>query len=95
MVIIAGYLIVDIDDRDAFVDAHRDLVIRARAFDGCIDVAISADPVDPTRINNLEIWRDSHALDSWRDHANAPDTGIEPTTQEMNRYDASDGGPLF
>ncbi len=33
----------------------RDLVNRARAFDGCIDLAITADTVDPRRINNLEV----------------------------------------
>lgn len=49
-----------------YVDAMSDLVRRARAFDGCIDVSISADSVDPRRVNETEIWRDREALDAWR-----------------------------
>jgi quinol monooxygenase YgiN len=44
MVIIAGYVLVDEGQRDAYVEAHRDLVECARAFEGCIDLAITADP---------------------------------------------------
>jgi quinol monooxygenase YgiN len=56
MVIIAGYVLLDEDERDAYVDAHRDLVTRARAFDGCIDLAITADALDPRRVNTVELW---------------------------------------
>lgn len=68
---------------------------RAREFDGCIDLSISADSVDPCRINNIEVWQDSDALDSWRGQADVPDHGIEPLGGAMKRYDATDGGPLF
>jgi quinol monooxygenase YgiN len=95
MIIIAGHLLVDEADRDRYVEAHRDLVSRARAFDGCIDLAITADTLDPRRINNFEVWRDSEVLDSWRSQADPPDAGIEPSGADMQRYDATDGGPLF
>jgi quinol monooxygenase YgiN len=52
MWIIAGYVTVDEEERDAFVKAHRDLITRARQAPGCLDVAITADPVDPRRIYN-------------------------------------------
>lgn len=65
------------------------------AFDGCIDLSISADTVDPRRINNFEAWRDSEALDSWRGQTDVPDHGIEPRGGAMRRYDATDGGSLF
>ena len=51
MVIIAGHLLVEPAEGDAYVDAMRDLVTRARAFDGCIHLAITADSVDPDRTN--------------------------------------------
>jgi hypothetical protein len=70
-------------------------VSRARAFDGCIDLAIAADSIDPRRINNFEAWRDSVALDDWRSQADPPDTGIDPSGAEIKRYNAIDGGPLF
>jgi quinol monooxygenase YgiN len=96
MVIIAGYYLVDEHDRDRIVAVHQDLVMRARRADGCIDCAISADSVDPRRINNLEVWRDAAALDAWRAVADAPDIGVEIVVGDtMKRYDAEDGGPLF
>jgi quinol monooxygenase YgiN len=94
VIIIAGHLIVDPAERDAAVAAHRDLVARARTFDGCLHVAITADSVDDARINNIEVWRDADALDRWRGQADAPDTGA-PRHVDMQRYDATDGGPLF
>jgi len=82
-------------DRDRFVDAHRDLVERSRASDGCIHLAITADSVDPRRVNNVEVWTDSDALEAWRARANAPHTGIAIEDQAMAPYQAVDGGPLF
>lgn len=94
MIIIAGHELVDADKRDTVVDAHRDLVSRARSFDGCIHVAITADSVDPERINSVEVWRDADAMEHWRTHADAPDAE-EPKYMAVKRYNATDGGPLF
>jgi quinol monooxygenase YgiN len=94
-VILAGYLLVDEDQRDADVEAHRNLVTRARAFDGCIDLAITADAVDARRVNNLEVWDSAEVLDAWREQANPPDTGIDPADVQVRPFDAQDGGPLF
>ena len=94
MIIIAGYELVEASERDACVEAHRDLVARARAFDGCLHVAITADSVDPERINSVEVWQDAEVMDRWRAQADAPDTG-KPTHMDVRRYDATDGGPLF
>ena len=96
MVIIAGYaLYTDRKQRDANVKAFRDLVERARAFEGNIGFAISADSVDPRRSNLLEVWESADALDAWRAKAKGPRTGIKPTERRMRRFDAEDGGPLF
>ena len=62
-------------DRTKYVDAFCDLVSRGREFDGCVHIAITADSVDPERINSVEVWRDAEALDEWRRQAKAPRTG--------------------
>jgi quinol monooxygenase YgiN len=93
-IIIAGYELVDASERDGIVGAHRDLVSRARAFDGCIHVAITADSVDPERINSVEVWRDAEVMDAWRKQAEAPNT-TKAKHMEVKRYNATDGGPLF
>ena len=94
MIIIAGHELVDAEKRDDFVAAFRDLVTRARDFDGCIHVAITADSVDPERVNVIEVWRDTKAMNSWRKQANAPKVG-KPKHMNVKRYDATAGGPLF
>ena len=93
MIIIAGHELVDAEKRDGVVAAHRDLVSRARQFDGCIHVAITADSVDPERINSVEVWRDAQAMEQWRAQADAPDVE-ESRYMAVTRYDATDGGPL-
>lgn len=95
MIIILGYLIVETADRARFVDAHRDLVERARAFPGCVHLAISEDGLDPCRVNNAEVWESPEALAAWRAVANAPGTGIEILSDRVRRFDATDGGAVF
>lgn len=51
-------MFADQADRDRFVAAHADLVARARAAPGCLDIAISADVLDRRRANNYERWED-------------------------------------
>jgi quinol monooxygenase YgiN len=67
---------------------------RARAFDGCIHVAITADSVDPERIDSVEVWRDADVMAKWREQAETPDV-VEAKYAEVKRFDATDGGPLF
>ncbi len=94
MIIIAGYELVEAEQRDTFVAAFRDLITRARDFEGCIHAAITADSVDPERVDVVEVWRDAEALNRWRKQAKRVRAG-KPKHVEVRRYDASDGGPLF
>jgi len=94
MIIIAGYELVEAEQREAFVAAFRDLITRARAFDGCIHAAITADSVDPERVDVVEVWRDADALNRWRKQAKHLRVG-KPKRVEVRRYDATDGGPLL
>jgi quinol monooxygenase YgiN len=72
MIIIAGYTRTDAEMRDSAVEAFRGMVERARAYDGCLDFSISADAVDPERVNLFECWRDQATLDAWRKVAKGP-----------------------
>jgi quinol monooxygenase YgiN len=94
MIIIAGHELVAAEKRDTVVAAFRDLVTRARDFDGCIHVAITADSVDPERINVIEVWRDADAISKWRKQVKGPKVGKFKHV-EVKRYEATDGGPLF
>lgn len=70
------------------VAAHQDLVRRARQADGCLDVAVSADTLDPRRINDYERWDSWDALEAWRAVAN-PDTGIQIDATKVKAYEVS------
>jgi len=95
MVIIAGHLEVDPDDRDRYVTAPQDLVRRARHAPGCLDLAITADALDPTRVNNFERWQSVEQLDAWRAVAHAPDTGITVRNVDVMMNVVSDVRPPF
>jgi len=72
MIIIAGHAHVkSAAERDANVAAFAAMVERAREQDGCIDMSITADSLDPTRSNIIEIWRDERAWKAWRKVAKA------------------------
>ncbi len=65
MLIIAGYVIMDPERRDDYVAAFADMVARARTAPGCLDVAITADPLDAGRVNVYERWESKDALERW------------------------------
>jgi quinol monooxygenase YgiN len=95
MLIIAGYIIVPADRRQAYVEAFAELVVRARAHPGCLDLAITADAVDPARVNNYELWQSEADLDAWRKVSHPPKTGIPIESGQMMKYFVSGSAPPF
>ena len=89
MIIIAGYGLVKAENRDEHVAAFRDLVSRARDFDGCLQFAMTADSVDPERYNLIEVWRDGDVLGAWRMTARAP-RRTKPSFMDVRQYEATD-----
>ena len=95
MWIIAGHEHVDAERRDEYVAAHADLVRRARRAPGCLDCAITADPIDPERVNSYERWESWDAIEAWRAVADAPDTEIETRDESVMAYEiASERTPF-
>ena len=74
MLIVAGHLIVAASDRDRYVADCAEAVAAARAADGCLDFAVSADAVDPRRVNVFERWETRALLDAFR--GDGPDDGL-------------------
>jgi quinol monooxygenase YgiN len=85
MIIIAGYSLTEADKRDAAVAAFAEMVARARTQDGCLDVAISADAIDPERINVFELWRDQQSLNAWRKVAKGPKVKLREANVKLYR----------
>ena len=85
MIIIAGHTLTEPRTRDAAVQAFISMVERARKHDGCLDLSISADPLDADRINLFELWRDQESLDAWRRVAKGP-RGIKYRKAQVKLY---------
>jgi quinol monooxygenase YgiN len=66
MIIVSGSLWVDPADRDAYLEGCREVVVAARAADGCLDFHLSADPLEPDRINVYEQWDSVAAVEAFR-----------------------------
>ena len=87
MIIIACYsLYNDIVERDAAVAAFASIVGRARQADGCVDMAITADAVDPERSNIFECWRDDASWKAWRKIAKAPRLKVRARVNQVTLY---------
>jgi len=66
MIVVAGWLRVAPEHRDAYLEGCRSVVDAARAADGCLDFAISADLADSERINIFEQWESVDAVERFR-----------------------------
>jgi len=74
MLIIAGHLIVDPADRDRYVADCALAVEQARRAAGCLDFALTADPLEPARVNVYERWESDAELANFR--GSGPDSAI-------------------
>jgi len=86
MLIIAGSLILDPDDREPFLAANADVVALARQVSGCLDFVQAADPLDAGRINVFERWDSEEHLFAFRG-AGQPASDSPPIrSAEVKRY---------
>lgn len=94
MLIIAGHLIVDPAERDAYVVECEEVVRAARASAGCLDFSISADLLEPGRICVYERWEDEATLLTFRGSGPSDDQQTSILDADVRRYEiASIGDP--
>jgi quinol monooxygenase YgiN len=90
--IVAGWLRVDPADRDAFVADGRRAVRAARSAPGCLDFALTADPVDPGRIGVYERWASEAELLAFRRAGPDGATAARILDADVRRYTVSGVG---
>ncbi len=66
MVIVSGWLRVRPDDRDAYLAGCRAVIAAARRAAGNVGFYMSADPIEPDRINVFEQWESASAIEAFR-----------------------------
>jgi quinol monooxygenase YgiN len=94
-VIVAGKVYVEPAERDRFVEAHQHIVERARAHPGCLDLAISPDPIEVGRVNIFEYFESAGALAAWRAVAPPPSGAIGIKDDQVAKHVISSSGPPF
>ncbi len=66
MVIVAGHITVEPQQRDSYLGGCVSIVEQARRAAGCLDFTISADLIDPARVNIFERWESQAAVETFR-----------------------------
>ena len=86
-IVVAGHLIVEPADRAAYLEDCCEVVRQARVADGCLDFTISADLLDPGRINILERWESLAAVETFRGSGPSDDQQAAIISASVAEYD--------
>ncbi|GAA4238385.1 antibiotic biosynthesis monooxygenase [Actinomadura meridiana] len=84
MIVISGSLYVD--GRDTYLTGCREVVELARAAPGCLDFALSADLVEPDRINVYERWESDEDVERFRGTGPEPAQVARIRSADVMRY---------
>ena len=87
MVIVAGQLVVDPEQRARYLATCTDVVEQARRAAGCLDFAISADLVDASRINVFERWESRAAVKAFRGSGPSDEQRDAMLSASVSEYD--------
>ena len=87
MVIVAGHVVVDPQERDDYLSGCLDVVRQARRAAGCLDFALSADLVDPGRVNIFERWESQAAVEAFRGSGPSDEQGAAIRAASVAEYD--------
>lgn len=87
MIIVAGYLRVDPAQRDSYLRGCIPVVRVARATAGCLDFCMSADLLDPARINIMERWDNREVVEAFRGSGPSDDQQAAIVAADVAEYD--------
>ena len=95
MVIVAGHITVDPEQRESYLAGRMSVVEKARRADGCLDFAITADLLDPGRVNLFERWESQAAVETFRRSGPSNKQRAAMLSVSVAEYDIADVRPLF
>ena len=95
MVIVAGHITVEPEQRAVYLAGCISVVEQARRAAGCLDFAISADLVDPGRVNIFERWESQAAVEAFRGGGPSEAQGAVMRSASVAEYDVADVRQLF
>jgi quinol monooxygenase YgiN len=92
MLIIAGHLIVDPDQRADYLSECVAVVEAARVAPGCLDFSITADTLDPSQIRVYECWDTEAQMLAFRGGGPSDDQQTAIVDADVKRFDISSVG---
>ena len=95
MVIVAGHVTVEPQQRESYLAGCVSVVERARMAPGCLDFAITGDLIDSGRVNIFERWESQAALESARSSAPPFEQAAAMLSASVADYDIADVRPFF
>lgn len=87
MLIVAGSIHVDATARDGYVAECVAVVTQAREAPGCLDFAITADSLDPTRVDVYERWESVAAVEAFRGSGPSGDQQAAIAAADVSQYE--------
>jgi quinol monooxygenase YgiN len=89
MIIVAGQILVEPDQREAYLQTCVEVVEQARSASGCLDFALTADLVTAGRINVFERWETAAAVRSFRGDGLSQEQQAEIVSASVSEYEVS------
>jgi quinol monooxygenase YgiN len=99
MLVIAGTISLDPEDRDAFLENAKAASAGTRTEEGNHEYVFSADGTDPGLVHLFELWDSEDRLPAHRDSEHmgafgAANKGLRFTGRDIMKYYVSDSEPL-
>jgi quinol monooxygenase YgiN len=95
MVIVAGHITVDPEQRESYLAGCMSVVEKARRAAGCLDFAMTADLLDPRHVNLVERWESQAAVETFRSSGPSNKQRAPMLSVSVAEYDIADVRPLF
>ena len=89
MVIVAGQIFVKAAERDGYLRDCVGVVEQARDAPGCLDFCITADLLDPERIDIFERWETQEAVEAFRGSGPSEEQGAAMLRASVSEYDVA------
>ncbi|GAA3712994.1 putative quinol monooxygenase [Gordonia hankookensis] len=87
MLIVAGHITVDPDQRETYLAGCVRVVEQARRTSGCHDFTIDPDLLDAGRINIFERWESQADVEAFRGGGPSDDQGAAIRSASVTEYE--------
>jgi quinol monooxygenase YgiN len=95
VLIVAGHVVVDPEQRDDYLSGCVEVVRQARRTPGCLDFSLSADLLEAGRVNIFERWESQGAVEAFRGSGPSDEQGDAIRAASVAEYDVADERSLM